>query len=139
MSRENVQRLLTGYEAFARRDLDAILEMAHPEIEAHDPPEMPDAAVHHGREAVRRDWEQTLDLFEDFTVDVEQVFDAGEEVVLFLHYRGRGRESGAEVEMQMAHVVTFRGGQAIRFRQFLDRTKALEAAGLSEQAAPGGS
>ena len=39
------------------------------------------------------------------------------------------------VEMQMAHVVTFRGGKAIRFRQFLDRTKALEAAGLSEQGA----
>ena len=124
--------LLAGYAAFARRDLDAILEIAHPEIEAHDPPEMPDSAIHYGREAVKRDWEQTLELFDEFTIDVERVFDAGDEVVLFLHYQGRGRESGAEVELRLAHVVTFRDGKATRFRQFLDRDMALEVAGLSE-------
>ena len=132
MSQENIDRLRRGYEAFARRDLDAALEMMDPEIEAHDAPEAPDATVHHGREAVRRDWEQMFALFEDFTIDIEEVFDAGEELVVFLRLSGRGRESGAEVEARMAHVWTIREGRAIRLRQYLDRAEALAAVGLSE-------
>jgi uncharacterized protein len=135
MSQENVDRLRGGYEAFARRDLDAALEMMDPEIEAHDAPEVPDAAVHRGREAVRRDWEQMFDLFEDFTIDVEDLFDAGDELVVFLRLSGRGRESGAEVDARMAHIWTIREGRAIRLRQYLNRAAALEAAGLSEQGA----
>ena len=133
MSQEDVDRIRRGYEAFGRRDLDAALEMADPAIEAHDPAEMPDSAIHRGREAVRRDWEQTLDLFDDFSIAIEEIFDAGEEVVVFLHYRGRGKESGAAVALQMAHVLTFKDGLAVRLRQYLDRAEALEAAGMSEQ------
>jgi uncharacterized protein len=133
MSQENIDRLRRGYEAFARRDLDAALEMMDPEIEAHDAPEAPDAAVHHGGEAVRRDWEQMFALFEDFTIDIEEVFDASEELVVFLRLSGRGRESGAGVDARMAHIWTLREGQAIRLRQYLDRAEALAAAGVSEQ------
>jgi hypothetical protein len=34
--------------------------------------------------------------------------------------------------MDLAHIWTFRGGQATEFRILRDRQKALEAAGLSE-------
>jgi hypothetical protein len=122
-----------GYEAFSRRDLEAALALMHPEIEAHYPPEVPDATIHRGREAVRLDWEQTLELFEDLSIEVEKIFESGDEVVLYLHYRGKGRESGAEVEAQMAHVWTIQDGKAIRLRQYLDRAKALEDVGLSEE------
>ena len=133
MSRENVELARRGYEAFARGDLDAIFEsFMHPEIEAHDPPEIPDAAIYRGREAVRRDWEHTSELFEDFSVDVDKTFDRGDEVVVFLRFRGRGRGSTAEVEAPMAHVWTIRDGQAVRLRQFIDRAAALEAVGLRE-------
>jgi ketosteroid isomerase-like protein len=132
MSEGNIDVARAGYEAFGRGDLDAALELMHPDIEAHDPPEVPDAAIYRGREAVRRDWAQTAELFDDFSIEVEKYFDAGDELVVYLQYRGRGRESGAEVEAQMAHIWTFREGKAIRLRQYLDRSKALEAAGLSE-------
>ena len=121
-----------GYQAFARRDLDAVLELFHPEIEAHDPPEMPDAAIHRGHEAIRRDWEQTYELFDDFSIVVEKLVDCGDEVVAYLRYRGRGSESGAEVDARIAHVWTVRDGKAIRLRQFLDPDQALEAVGLRE-------
>ena len=61
------------------------------------------------------------------------VIDCGDDVVAFVRYRGRGTESGVEVEASMANVWTIRDGKAIRLRQFLDRGKALEAVGLSEE------
>src|SRR5919204_3147491 len=130
MPHENAELARKGYEAFARRDFDAALEMMDPDIEAHNPPEVPEAAIHHGREAVRRDWEQTIELFDDFLIEVEQYLDAGDELVVYLRYRARARGSGAEVDAPMAHVWTFREGKAIRLRQYLDRAQALEAAGL---------
>jgi ketosteroid isomerase-like protein len=132
MSQENLDLARKGYEAFARGDLDAAIELMHPEIEAHDPPEVPDATIYRGREAVRRDWEQTSELMEDFSIDVERTFDRGDEVVAFVRFRGRGRGSDAEVEAPMAHVWTFRDGKAVRLRQFIDRAEALGAVGLSE-------
>ena len=132
MSQENLDLARRGYEAFARGDLDSAIEIMHPEIEAHDPPEAPDATIYRGREAVRRDWEQFSNLFEDFSIDVEKSFDRGDEVVVFLRFRGRARESNAEVEAPMAHVWTIRDGKAVRLRQFLDRAEALKAAGLEE-------
>jgi hypothetical protein len=133
MSQVNVDLARRGYEAFARGDLDAVFDLFDPDIEAHDPPEMPDAAIHRGHEAVRRDWEQTYELFENFTIELEETLDCGDDVAVFLRYRGRGSESGAAVEASMTHVWTVRNGKAIRLRQFLDRDKALKAVGLSEQ------
>jgi ketosteroid isomerase-like protein len=136
VSQEAIDMARRGYEAFARRDLDAALEMLHPQIEAHDPPEMPDSAVHYGRGAVRRDWEQTLELFDDLVIDIEEFFETeGDEIVIFVRYSGRGRESGAAVEAKTAHVWTFQDGKATRLRQFLDRQSALTAAGLAAQEA----
>ena len=65
MSRESVELARQAYEAFNRRDLDSVQRMFDPAVEVHDPPEMPDSAIHRGLEAVRRDWEQTFDAFED--------------------------------------------------------------------------
>jgi ketosteroid isomerase-like protein len=86
-----------------------------------------DAAVHRGAEAVKRDWEATRELFDDLRVEVEDWIDAGDDVLVFVRYRGRGRDSGAEVEASMAHVWTMRDGRAVRFRQFFDRDEARRA------------
>jgi uncharacterized protein len=132
MSEENVAIALRIFDAYSRRDFDAALALMDPEVEAHNPPEVPDAAIHRGREAVRRDWEQTLELFDDFSVELEEYFDAGDDLLVYLLYRGRSRGSRAEVVAPMAHVWTFREGKVIRFRQFLDRAEARAAVGLSE-------
>jgi ketosteroid isomerase-like protein len=118
-----------SYGAFERRDLDGLLDRFSPDIEVHDPPEIADAAVHRGREAIKRDWEQTFEAFEDFHVQVEEHHEAGDELV-FVRYSGRGTASGAWVDAELAHVWTFKDGTPIRLRQFLDRAAALEAAGL---------
>jgi ketosteroid isomerase-like protein len=46
--------------------------------------------------------------------------------------RGRGKRSGAPVELTIWFVTTFRDGLAVRVETYVDPTEALEAAGLRE-------
>jgi uncharacterized protein len=130
VSERNMELVRESYEAFERRDLDGLLDRFSPDVEVHDPPEMADAAIHRGREAIKEDWQHTFEAFEDFRVEVEEHYAAGEELVVFVRYSGRGRASGAVVDARMAHVWTFKEGSPIRLRQYLDRGTALESVGL---------
>jgi ketosteroid isomerase-like protein len=132
MSQENVELARRTYEAFNRRDLDAVLNVFHPEVEIHDEPEIPDAAVHRGHEAVRRDWQRTFDFLDEFSIEIEDYRDLGDELLVFIRYRGVGHGSQVPVEATGAHLLTVRQGKLVRMRQFFDRTEALEAAGLRE-------
>jgi uncharacterized protein len=132
MSEENVELAREAYDAFNRRDLESVLRLSDPEVEVHDPPEMPDSDIHRGHEAVMRDWQRTFESFDEFSVEVEEYRDLGDELLVFLRYRGRGRGSGVPVELSMAHLLTIREGKFVRMRQFLHREQALEAAGVSE-------
>ena len=72
------------------------------------------------------DWER-LDMVD------EEFVDAGDNVVVVMHYRGRGRLSGVTVEQEEFEVHTFRDGQCVRKVNFETRSEALEAAGLSNR------
>jgi ketosteroid isomerase-like protein len=87
-------------------------------------------AQHGARAAELRGVRAAREAFEDFHVQVEEHHEAGDELVVFVRYSGRGRASGAWVDAELAHVWTFKDGIPIRLRQFLDRAAALEAAGL---------
>jgi ketosteroid isomerase-like protein len=58
--------------------------------------------------------------------------DAGDEVVATVEFRAIGKESGARVVQNVAHVWTLRGGRIIAWHVYLDPAKALEAVGLRE-------
>jgi ketosteroid isomerase-like protein len=51
---------------------------------------------------------------------------------VWVRFVGHGAGSGLPVEMEVAHVVTFRDGKIARVDEYYDRAEALEAAGLSE-------
>ena len=131
MSQERVELVRQAYEAFNRGDLDAVLSAFDEQIAVHDPPEIPDSAIHRGHAAVMRDWQRTFDSFEEFSAEIEDCQDVGdEELLIFVRFRGRGRGSGVPVEAEVAHLLTIRNGKLLRMRQFMDRKAALEAAGV---------
>jgi uncharacterized protein len=76
-------------------------------------------------EAVRR-W---TGAFADFEFEVEELIDAGDSVVMVLRQVGRGKGSGAPVEMTMAWLYMLRDGKIIRVSMFADRQQALAAVG----------
>jgi ketosteroid isomerase-like protein len=63
----------------------------------------------------------------------ERFFDVDDErVLVFARVSATGQESGAAVDSPVAHEFTIRGEQVVRFKAYLDRAAALEAAGLRE-------
>jgi ketosteroid isomerase-like protein len=92
------------------------------------------AGVYHGHEAVRAYWRRWLSAWSDLHFEIQDVVDAGDDVVLLIHnQRQWGKQSGIVTETPpYAMVFTFRGGKIVRCRMYPDQESALRAAGLSE-------
>jgi ketosteroid isomerase-like protein len=133
MSQENVEIVRRGVDAFSRADWEESVELMAPEVEWHDAPDLPGARLYRGREGVLARWRDMAEALDDFTVEIEQLFDAGDQVVVFLISRGRGHISGIEVSRKLAQVCTVRDGQVVKLVGYDDPAQALEAVGLSEQ------
>jgi len=136
MSRENVEVVRRAYEAWNRGDLDTAFEFLDPDVEVSAPANLPEAGMFHGRDEMRR-WveEQLLPILEDVRAEPERFLDAGDRVVVFVRYFGRGTASGIEVTGANvdAHVWTLRGGRACRLEMHQGTDTALEAVGLRDE------
>jgi ketosteroid isomerase-like protein len=88
--------------------------------------------VHRGRGAAVHSVRKLTDTWEDFRIEPEQLFDLGDQMVLFVRWRGRGRASGIPLDQPLAYVGTFRGGQIARNEVYVNRDEALRSVGLRE-------
>jgi ketosteroid isomerase-like protein len=140
MSQENVDVVRRMYSrladrgAWRRGDYDDVFrDFCAAEYEMIPPPIYPDAArSYRGLEGVHQ-WQRLMDeIWADWDFQAERFFDAGDEVAVFGRTSGTARQSGAPVEISVAHVLTLRDGRVTRLKVFLDRHEALEALGLSE-------
>jgi ketosteroid isomerase-like protein len=120
------------FDAFNRGDFEASLAYLDDEIEWHDPPDVPGATVHRGPEGVRAFIARWLAAWESYSVGIEELIDAGDQVVVVHLERGRGKGSGAEVVHHSAAVFEVRDGKVVKRRPFRDRTEALAAVGLGD-------
>lgn len=121
-----------GTEAFNRRDVEAVLEELHAEIEWRDGFQMllgGEATTFHGHAGVRKLMREQADLFAEFAVEYSEARDVGDKLVAIGVLRVRGRQSGLPIESPVATVVEFRDGKGLRVRTFLDPDEALEFAG----------
>lgn len=83
-----------------------------------------------GREAVRVMWERWDDTWDELETVPEEFIDAGDQVLVTVHYSARGRGSGIKFAERLFDVYTFCDGKCVRKREFRRRSEALEAAGL---------
>ena len=131
MSQENVDLVRRGYEHFARTG-EADVRVYSADVEWHGAAEDPDTEVFRGVEGVKRLIAEVQDQLEDFRTEPFEFLDGGDRVVAGLVHRGRGRGSGADVEMREWHVFLIRKGKIASVHEYRNRDDALEAAGLSE-------
>jgi ketosteroid isomerase-like protein len=135
MSRENIEAIKRGVEAYNRRDVDAFLEIHDPDVEWH-PALQPmlggEATVYRGHEGVREAIRDLDEAFAEHQIVIADIRDLGDQVVAIGHAHGRGKESGAETETPIGYLFDFRNGKVTRVVAFLDPNEALEAAGPRE-------
>ena len=130
MSQENVELVRRGYEHLTQTG-EFPWELIDPAVEVHDPPTGPDSQVYLGHEGMRTALANVQQSFDEVNFEVEDIRDAGDDLVAFIRMRARGKGSTIEVEARIAHLWTMRDGKGVRVR-VLDREAALEAAGLAE-------
>jgi ketosteroid isomerase-like protein len=142
VSRENVEIVRRLYNAVAERDSETVLSIYHPEVvwdHTHNTELaglMGGQTLFHGHEGVRRWSRDFYEAWDDVEAELEDLVDAGDEVVVVLNYRGRGRVSGIEVGLtRMAGVLTIRDEQIVRAVWYRDGAEALRAAGIESRPA----
>jgi ketosteroid isomerase-like protein len=137
VSGKNLELARRGYEVLNRGDVDEfVTKFVHPDYEFHTGVNVPSIpSVVRGRDGLRawiqqwyRDpWEGQLQM------DVERIEELDDgRVLALLTLRARGRGSGAPVDTEYAHILTFREGLCLRVDGFPTWKRALTAAGLAD-------
>lgn len=124
----NLEKVQELYARFSTRDFSPG-ELIADDFELHDP-DLPGGGTFHGPEGLREYLSSYEEAWREYTVEVEAHWEVGDRVLVFLHQRGVGRDSGLEFDQRDAHVWTFREGRAVRWRTYLDRDEAMRSVGL---------
>ena len=134
MSQENVEAVRSAFDAINRRDAEALLKATSPDVTQDWSRAIgPVRGVFRGQDQVLDFLRSWWDVFDESVFIVDDLIDAGDQVVATCHGRQRGRGSGVVVEGRgFAMVWSFRGRESNLGHPYQQRSEALEAAGLSE-------
>ena len=126
MSQESVEIFKRGVEAWNGDDFDAWIALIDPEIEWFALME-----VYRGHAGARQAWE-SFKSYAQITGRFDDIHDLGESVLALGEMETTGQTTGLDFTTEIAQLVTYRGGKAVRTRDFPSHAEALEAAGLPE-------
>jgi ketosteroid isomerase-like protein len=111
--------------------LEILRDVAEPEFECRMiGPDVSFQREASGPEGFLSAWADWTSPFEDFRIEVEGIFDAGDQVVDFVRQTARTKRGGVPIETRGAGVWTFREGRLASVEFHLDRERALRSAGL---------
>ena len=129
MSKESLEALNRTYAAWRAGRPEEALAWVDAEVEWTAIEDAPDAGTYRGHDGVLAYMNDWLQDFDDLQVEFEEVLEAEDCVVAVQRGRGRGKESGVEVDLRYAAVYEFRNGKILRFQAFRDPERALEGIG----------
>jgi ketosteroid isomerase-like protein len=123
----DLDKLKALYEEWGRGDFSRRREIFHPEMTAEtfgmgEPirSESYDGFIDNMREWLST-WERPL------RIEAEDFIQAGDRILVLIHWSGRGKGSGVEIEGQGAHLWTFREGRVVNHETYRDRGTARAA------------
>jgi ketosteroid isomerase-like protein len=131
MSQDNVEIVRLLYERLnrtARLDRNAYVGDA-----TFDASRLPGFGTYTGFDEFNAAWTQYRDTFDNWWIEVEELLEGkGNRVFVAVRDGGRLKASGSEVRQQFFHVCEMQAGKVTAWADFLDRSEALEAAGLRQ-------
>ena len=132
MSRESVDVVQALAQAWRVDDHDAWMAAWDEEAEFYPLRSQLEGHGYHGRAGLREFWAAWDNDWEWARFLVDEILDAGEQVVALAHLNALGKVSGLELYYPIGIVLTIRDRLVVYARCYSDAAEALEAAGLAE-------
>ena len=130
MSQADVDVVRRIYDAWSREESAA--RFIADDVEYVNPP----YAVEPGVKRGRRMFAKVRETYGDYSLEIDEILDAGKRVVALARYSGHGTGSGIPVAGEQGFVWTIADGVAVRFEWFNSHGEALAAAGLASGSEP---
>jgi len=131
MSQENIKITNNIYEEFNQGNYSGVLDFFDAGFQwvAADHSPLADRSPYRGLDEVReRVFERIAAGFQYLKIRADEVFDAGDKVVMLGYYDGIFKANGKQFQAQVAHVWTFVGDKALKFQQYVDTFQIAESA-----------
>jgi len=117
MTNDNAQMIRDGYEAFARGDIPAVLEMLGEDIAWHVPGRSPLSGDYRGHEDVLGFFRRSMELSEGtLQVALDEVVADGDRVVAITTVSAQ--RNGRTLSTPEIHCWRVADGKAVEFREF---------------------
>jgi len=132
MSQENVEVALAAVDAWNRGDREAWVALWDEEAEFYPLRAQLEGESYRGHDGLDRFLREMAEDFENVRFEIDEMRDAGEQVIGIGRFRARGRASGVDLNVPLGVVQRVQRGKIIYIRFFSEPADALEAAGLRE-------
>ena len=129
MSQENVE-IVERFVWALGNDLEVFCAILHPEIEWF--PFEENQTRLYGVEAAVQNRNEWLDTWDDHRIELEEVIDAGDQVIATIHITARGKSSGVTTDVRFYAHAKIRHHRIVYIFDHKDRAAALKAVGLEE-------
>ena len=136
MSEDNIELLRRGHRAFTENDHTQLTEVVSDDVDWGTTGSFPGLEPRYtGPRALDRWIDTVRSAWESFSVELDEVVrDEDDLLVVVERLRGKGRESGAEVDMRIFAVYWFAGGRVVKRRVFTELDDAVAAAATGSDA-----
>jgi ketosteroid isomerase-like protein len=125
----NVGAIESAYEAWNRQDVEALLEVTHPDVEiAPLVIGVTSSGPWQGHDGVRRLVTDARDRWARFEIRCDEILTFDERAVALVHVEVAARRGGPVITGDIAHLIEFEGDLVSSFAAYRDRAEAITAA-----------
>jgi ketosteroid isomerase-like protein len=132
MSQENVDIVISLYEAWQKHGFGVVAELMDQEIEWVNPAYAVEPGIRRGYEEFAVAARSFTSVYRESRVTDATFYDAGDRVAVQAHMSSLGAGTDFPIDAQRGYVFDVRNGKVTRFAWFTDPAEALQAVGLAE-------
>lgn len=131
MAKKRTDQLLRKfYVSLNEGDVDAVVGLCDPGVEVYKDPQVVGVLAPRGHAEVARYLRSWLDTWDVYQTEPEEFIEGDDQTVAFIRLWARGKGSRFDIEEQVADVFGLKGAKIASLRLYVDREKALQAAGV---------
>ena len=126
MSEQNLELVRRAYDAFNRRDWDGFAALIDESVVVESRLVVMEGG-YRGLDGLRRWWDDLLNVFPDYTAEIEELRDLGDVTLGYVRGGGRSDASGTPVLDPFWHAMDWVDGKCVWWRNCTTEAEALQA------------